>query len=142
LEKADYAKSVQAYEDILKSNKQDINAFVRPIWIYLEFLNQPEKALRLGETAVIAFPGNAMAYNLLGWSQIGTENTVEAEKNLLKSIQMDPTQAAPHYNLGKLYEIMDEKEKAKEQYQQAYELDQNGSIGNLSAKRYNILLVD
>jgi tetratricopeptide (TPR) repeat protein len=142
LEKADYAKSAQAYEDILKANKQDINAFVRPIWIYLDFLNQPEKALRLGEAAVIAFPGNAMAYNLLGWSQIGTENTVEAEKNLLKSIQMDSAQAAPHYNLGKLYEFMDEKEKAKEQYQQAYELDQNGSIGNLAAKRFNILMVD
>jgi len=142
LEKADYIKSAQAYEDILKANKQDINAFVRPIWIYLDFLNQPEKALRLGEAVVIAFPGNAMAYNLLGWSQIGTQNTVEAEKNLLKSIQMDSAQAAPHYNLGKLYEFMDEKDKAKEQYQQAYELDQNGSIGNLSAKRFNILMVD
>jgi tetratricopeptide (TPR) repeat protein len=142
LEKADYVKSVQAYEDILKSNNQDVNAYVRPIWIYLEFLNQPDKALKLGEEAVIAFPNNAMAYNLLGWSQIGTQNYIEGEKNLLKSIQMDPTQAAPHYNLGKLYEATNEKDKAKDQYQQAYQLDQNGSIGNLSAKRYNILLVD
>jgi len=142
LEKADYAKSVAAYEEILKENNQDINAFVRPIWIYLEFLNQPDKALKLGEASVIAFPNNAMAYNLLGWSQIGTQNYVEGEKNLLKSIQMDPTQAAPHYNLGKLYEATNEKEKAKVQYQAAYELDQNGSIGNLAAKRYNILLVD
>jgi len=142
LEKADYAKSVEAYEEILKANHQDINAFVRPIWIYLEFLNQPEKALKLGEAAVIAFPGNAMSYNLLGWSQIGTQNYVEGEKNLLKSIQMDATQAAPHYNLGKLYELTEEKEKAKAQYQSAYELDQNGSIGNLAAKRFNILMVD
>jgi tetratricopeptide (TPR) repeat protein len=141
LDKADYAKSVQGYEEILKENNQDINAFVRPIWIYLEFLNQPEKALKLGEAAVIAFPGNAMAYNLLGWSQIGTENYIEGEKNLLKSIQMDPTQAAPHYNLGKLYEATNDIEKAKAQYQSAYQLDQNGSIGNLAAKRYNILLV-
>jgi tetratricopeptide (TPR) repeat protein len=142
LELADYPKSVLAYEEILRENNQDINAFVRPIWIYLEFLNQPEKALKLGEAAVIAFPGNAMSYNLLGWSQVGTQNYVEGEKNLLKSIQMDPAQAASHYNLGKLYEATSDTEKAKVQYQAAYDLDQNGSIGNLAAKRYNVLLVE
>lgn len=142
LEKADYAKSVATYEAILKANKQDINSFVRPIWIYLDFLNQPEQALKLGESAVITFPENAMAYNLLGWSQMGTKNTVEAEKNLLKSIAMDPKQAAPHYNLGKLYEEINQNAKAMEQYQKAYELDQNGSIGNLAAKRYNILTIN
>lgn len=139
LEKADYAKSVAVYEDILKANKQDINSFVRPIWIYLDFLNLPEQALKLGESAVITFPENAMAYNLLGWSQMGTKNSVEAEKNLLKSIAMDPKQAAPHYNLGKLYEELDKNDQAMEQYQKAYDLDQNGSIGNLAAKRFNIL---
>ena len=141
LDKGDYQKSVETYEKILKENKQDINAFVRPIWIYLDFLNEPDKALKLGELAVVTFPENAMAYNLLGWSQIGTGNTVEAEKNLLKSIEMDSTQAAPYYNLGKLYEATKEINKAKDAYQKAYELDQNGSIGNLAAKRYNILLV-
>jgi Tfp pilus assembly protein PilF len=97
--------------------------------------------MKLGELAVVTFPANAMAYNLLGWSQTGTGNTVEAEKNLQKSITMDPKQAAPYYNLGKLYEITKENDKAKDAYQKAYELDQNGSIGNLAAKRYNILLV-
>jgi len=141
LQTGKYAESVKIYEEVLAANKQDINSFVRPIWIYLEFLNEPDKAYKLGELAVMTFPNNAMAYNLLGWSQTGTKNYVEAEKNLKKAIATDPTLPAPYYNLGKLYENMKETDKALENYQKAYELDQNGSIGNLSAKRYNALLI-
>ncbi len=115
---------------------------MRPIWIYLDFLNQPEKAIKLGEMAVITFPNDAMAYNLLGWSQFGTENYTEAETNLKKSISMDPTLPAPHYNIAKLYEELDDVKSALEHYEKAYELDQNGSIGNLAAKRYNALLLE
>ncbi len=142
LQTKDYEKSVKSYEEILEYNKQDINAFVRPIWIYLDFLNDPTKAVKLSEMAVIAFPNDAMAYNLLGWSQTGTLNYVEAEKNLKKSIEIDSTSAAPYYNLGKLYENQDLIEDALYSYQKAYELDQAGSIGNLAAKRYNNLLIE
>ncbi len=141
LDVGNYEESVKAYQEVLEFNNQDINAFVRPIWIYLDFLNQPEKALKLGEAAVMRFPEDAMAYNLLGWSQIGTQNFVEAEKNLKKAIHTDPELTAAYYNLGKLYEQLDKKDLALENYQKAYELDQNGSIGNLAAKRYNAILL-
>ena len=141
LEVEDYEKSVAIYQEVLEVSKQDINAFVRPIWIYLDFLNEPDQALKLGEMAVMTFPEDPMAYNLLGWSQIGVKNYVEAEKNLQKAISMDPSFAAAHYNLGKLYEELKRNESAMESYQKAYELDQNGSIGNLAAKRYNALLL-
>jgi len=142
LDVGNYEESVKAYQEVLDFNKQDINAFVRPIWIYLDFLNQPGKAMKLGEAAVISFPEDAMAYNLLGWSQIGTENYVEAEKNLKKAISMDAELTAAYYNLAKLYELKEEKELALENYQKTYELDQNGSIGNLAARRYNALLLE
>ncbi|MBN2096392.1 tetratricopeptide repeat protein [Candidatus Peregrinibacteria bacterium] len=141
LDVGNYEESVKAYQEVLDYNKQDINAFVRPIWIYLDFLNQPDKAMKLGEAAVISFPEDAMAYNLLGWSQIGTGNLIEAEKNLKKAVGMDADLTAAYYNLAKLYESQDEVEPALENYQKAYELDQNGSIGNLAAKRYNALLL-
>jgi len=136
-----YDEAVKLYEEVLQVNKQDINAFVRPIWIYLEFLNDPEKALKLGELAVINFPDNPMSYNLLGWSQIGIKNYVEAEKNLKKAISKDPSMAAAYYNLAKLYELQNDNGQALANYQKAYELDQNGSIGSLAAKRYNAILI-
>lgn len=141
LEVEDYEKSVQAYEEVLNYNKQDAEAFVRPVWIYLDFLNDPIKAMKLAELAVITFPFEPMAYNLLGWSQTGTRNFVESEKNLMKAITMDPEFAAAYYNLAKLYEEMGRVETAMENYQKAYEFDQNGSIGNLSAKRFNALMI-
>lgn len=142
LEVEEYEKSVAAYESVLEDNKEDINSFVRPIWMYLDFLEEPIKALKLAELAVITFPEDPMAYNLLGWSQVGTQNYVESEKNLKKAIEMDPEFAAAHYNLGKLYEDQGRSDFAMAQYQKAYELDSNGSIGNLAAKRYNALMIE
>jgi len=136
----DYTKAVDAYESVLSINDEDINAFVRPIWIYLDYLNQPAEAFKIAETAAVAFPETAMSYNLLGWSQIGTEDYTEAEKNLKKAIELDSNLAAAYYNLGKLYEIRYRTDMALDAYQKAYELDQNGSIGNLAAQAYNALM--
>jgi tetratricopeptide (TPR) repeat protein len=142
LQTKDYAKAVESYKKVLELNDEDINAFVRPIWIYLDYLNQPAEALKIAEAAAIAFPETAMSYNLLGWSQFGTQDYLNAEKNLKKAVELDPNLAAAYYNLGRLYEIQKRKDMALPAYQKAYELDQNGSIGNLAAKAYNALMTE
>ena len=140
LEIGDYTKSVESYEKVLSINKDDINSFVRPIWIYIDYLNEPNKALNIAEVANSAFPESAMSYNLLGWSQIGTKDYSEAEKNLLKAIELDPSLPAAQYNIARLYDFQNRKNLALEAYQKAYELDTNGSIGNLAAMAYNELM--
>ena len=134
-----YADAAQAYRKVLEENNSDITTFIQPVWIYLDFLSQPKEALKIAQQAVIKFPEDPMAYNLLGWAQIGTGNFVEAEKNLNKALEMDSNLAAAHLNFGKLYEAQDHKEKAMAAYQKAYELDQNGSVGNQAAQSYNQL---
>ncbi len=141
MDSGDYAKSVESYEKVLSINKDDINSFVRPIWIYIDYLNEPKKALNIAEVANATFPESAMSYNLLGWSQIGTNDYTEAEKNLKKAIELEPGLPAAHYNLARLYEVQNRNELALEEYQKAYELDTNGSIGNLAAQAYNELMV-
>ncbi|MBN2087789.1 tetratricopeptide repeat protein [Candidatus Peregrinibacteria bacterium] len=140
MEKGDYTKSVESYEKVLALSDDDINSFVRPIWIYLDYLNEPDKALNIAEVANTTFPENAMSYNLLGWSQIGTEDYNEAEINLKKAIELDPNLPAAYYNIARLYDTQNRKSLALEAYQKAYELDTNGSIGNLAAQAYNELL--
>ena len=95
---------------------------------------------KLAKIAHTTFPDNPLTYNLLGWSYLGLKNYTEAEKQLTKAIELDPNMAAAHYNLGNLYLEKEDNEKALNMYQKAYELDQNGSIGNLAAKKYNELL--
>jgi len=139
-ETQEYEKSAESYEKVLELSKDDVSSFVRPIWLYIDFIGQPEKALKLAETAALTFPESAMSYNLLGWSYVGLEDYEKAERNLQKSIELDPNLAAAYYNLGHLYELQNRNNLAMEAYQQAYHLDANGSIGNLAGKAYNELL--
>jgi tetratricopeptide (TPR) repeat protein len=141
-ENKEYTKAVEYYEKVLEENDEDINSFIRPIWIYLDHLKDPVKAVRLAELSVMAFPEDAMSYNLMGWSQVATGNYTEAEKSLKKAIELNPNLAAAHYNIGKLYETDNKRSLALEAYQKAYELDQNGSIGNKAAKDYNKLMTN
>src|SRR5690606_38326582 len=131
----------KAYERVIELNNQDLEAYTRPIWIYLDFLNQPQQALTLAEIAVTLFPQEAVAQNLLGWSQTGMGNYLEAEQSLNLALQLDPGLAAAHYNLGQLHQEQRKYELALRAYQQAYQMDQNGSIGNLAAQAYNDLLM-
>lgn len=136
----DYAKSAAAYEEVLKVNKTDIDAFVRPIWIYVDYLNQPNKALALAQASALAFPESAMSYNLLGWSYIGLGDYKRALSNLNRAIKIDPRLAAAHFNLGLLYEKQSKNQLALKSYQDAYQLDTAGSIGSKAAVQYNAIL--
>jgi tetratricopeptide (TPR) repeat protein len=142
LETMEYAKSVEMYEYLLSNDSSDINAFVRPIWIYLDFMKNADSALKLADQAAAKFPEDPMSYNLLGWSQTGTGDYPLAETNLKKALALKPDFAAAWYNLGKLFEAMDSKDEALSAYQKAYEHDSAGSIGNLAAKRYNFLITN
>ena len=139
-ETQDYAKSATAYEEMLAINKDDVNTFVRPVWIYLDFIDNPQKALKLAESAALAFPDSAMSYNLIGWSYAGLDEFEKAEENLERALELDSNLAAAHYNLGHLYQKQSQDQLALNAFQKAYQLDSNGSIGNLAAKAYNDLL--
>ncbi len=137
-----YEKAVDIYIGLLKQNENQNNAsnYVRPIWLYLDFLNEPDKALDLAKLAVKTFPNSAMSYNLLGWSQTSIKDFRDAEENLFKAIDINPDFAAAYYNLGQLYVAQNQPNTAIEAFKTAYKLDENGSIGTKAAKKYNELL--
>ena len=139
-ETRNYEKAAEAYQSVLAVNKQDVNAFVRPIWLYLDYLNAPEKALQLAQSAAITFPNEAMSYNLLGWSYIGMGDYNNADANLKKALSLNPNLAAAYLNLGLLNEEWGKNDLALDYYQKAYKLDQQGSIGSTAAANYNQLI--
>lgn len=135
-----YQEAATLYVELLQENEMDIASYVRPIWLYLDFLNQPQNALNLATQATQRFPDNAMAYNLYGWSLLGAGQLRDAEENLNKAIALNSNFAAPYYNLGKLYLLQNKTLAAKNAFQKAYELDPTGSIGLQAAQRYNELI--
>ncbi len=141
MEEEDYDKSVKTYEKILKINDSDIESFIKPVWLYLEFLDKPKTALELAEKASIKHPDDARTYNLLGWAYIGNKDYDNAAVNLKKSIDMDKSLPEPYYNFGRLYEEQRQYEKALKFYKKAYELDSESSIGVMSAQKYNDILL-
>lgn len=142
MELKQYDKAAKNYESVVLLNDQNINYYIRPIWLYLEKLNQPQRALNLAERASKNHPTQAMGYNLLGWAQIGADQMDEAEKNLGKALQMDQKLDAAYLNFGKLFEKKGQPQRALAYYVKAHETGLGNSISNIAAERYNIIIAN
>jgi len=136
----DYNNATKKYENVISLNATQIDYFVRPVWIYINKLNEPRKALALSEKAQLNHPNDAMSYNLLGWAQIANDDYINGRRNLKKSISISKDFNAPYLNLGWMYEKQNNLDKAKNFYKKAFELNTDLDISNLAAKRYNTIL--
>jgi tetratricopeptide (TPR) repeat protein len=137
----EYKKAATAYENVLTLNSSDIELFIRPVWLNIDHLNNPERARILAEQAVLEHPSEAMGYNLLGWAQLTLNQLDDAEHNLNYALIIDPNLAAAHFNLGRWYHTQDKLDEAKSSFKQAYTIDPGGPIGNLAAEKYNEIVV-
>lgn len=140
LELKNYQQSAQNYENVLALNSSDLNLFTKPVWIYIDQLNQPEKALILGKKAVISHPREAMSYNLLGWALIASNQLDKAENQLQKALALDSNLDAAYLNLGLLNEKKGLMEQAIGFYQKAYQIGHGNSISVRAANNYNNLI--
>ncbi|HLG26021.1 MAG TPA: tetratricopeptide repeat protein [Candidatus Gracilibacteria bacterium] len=140
LQMQEYEKASLSYEAVLSLNDQDVNYFIKPIWIYLDRLNQPEKAVALANKAVAAHPKEAMSYNLLGWTSTGAGRLDEAQKYLDKARTMDPNLDAVYLNYGVLSEKRGDRDAAAAYYKKAYDIGMGSGIAMAAADRYNRLI--
>jgi tetratricopeptide (TPR) repeat protein len=136
----DYEKASKKYEDVISLNPSDINYFIRPIYIYIDKLQNPEKALSLAEKANLHHPDNAMSYNLLGWAYVANHDFINAKKNLEKSLELNESFDAPYLNMGWMYEKQGNYERAKLFYKKAFDVGTNSPVADLAAERYNALI--
>ncbi len=138
----DYEKASEKYEEVISMNASDLDYFVRPIWVYIDKVSNPAKAVELAEIASINHPDNPMAFNLLGWAQISNNDFINGKKNLQKALTFDHAFDAPYLNLGTMYELQGDDSRAREMYKKAYELGDGSAVGKLAAERYNELLAN
>ncbi len=136
----EYKKAVEAYENVLVLNSSDVNLYIRPVWLYIDKLDQPDRAIELAEQAVTEHLNEAMSYNLLGWALTAAGDYSNAEYNLNYALVLNPDLAAAYLNLGVWHEKQGHTTEAQEHYKRAYTLDPGSSVGNLAANRYNEIL--
>jgi tetratricopeptide (TPR) repeat protein len=125
-----FTQAVEEYKSAINtSDGQDyIDLYVRPVWLYIDKLKMTEEALTIATQAVGRFPRSAMAYNLLGWSQLGLGQYEQAKVSLDKAVELDPTLAATYLNLGNYYRAQNNPAQAIATYQKAVQYDKQGSI--------------
>jgi tetratricopeptide (TPR) repeat protein len=140
LQLQNYSKSAAAYEQLLGLNSDDVNYFIRPIWIYLEKTKEPSKALALAQKAASLHPNQAMSHNLMGWTLIYNNQFDQAEQELKQAMAIDPNLDATYLNFGILFEMKNQPDKALVFYQKAHKLGQGDNIALSAADRYNKLL--
>ena len=138
-------KALRLYEKVIFSSTEPVDAhfYVRPIFIYIDYLHDGASALRLAQKAFTAHPDDAMSSNLVGWAFYGNGDETSAEKYLLQALKKDPKLPAAHFNLARLYENQQKIDQAKTFYQYAFEFAEevgDTSIGPLAAQKYNELL--
>jgi tetratricopeptide (TPR) repeat protein len=140
LQQKNYQKSAQSYENVISLNSTNVNYFIKPIWIYMDRLNEPAKAMVLAQKAYTAHPEAAMSFNLLGWAAIGNNRLADAENYLKKAMMIDPKMDAIYLNFGILTEKKGDAKGAINYYKKAFDLGSGNSIAASAADHYNRLI--
>jgi tetratricopeptide (TPR) repeat protein len=135
-----FSEAAEKYERIVEVNDIDVNSYVRPVWLYIDKLKNPEKAIVLAQRAVEHHPESAMSYNLLGWAYVASDDLTEGKDNLLKALEIDPSLEAAYLNLGWMYEKKGLLSLAKKNYEKAKDEGKNTSVANLAQDRYNRII--
>ncbi len=140
LQLQNYEKSAENYKNVLALRSQSIDYYVRPIWLYIDKLNNPGEALELAQQGLEEHPNSAMSHNLMAWALISDERFDRAEAYLAKAMELDPELDAVYLNYGILFENKGESNRALNFYKKAHKMGNGSGVSNVAADRYNKLL--
>jgi len=140
LQLKNYQQSASSFENVLSLNDENVYYYIKPIWLYLDRLNQPVRAMALAQKAYKNHPKEAMSFNLLGWAAVGNNRLKEAEDYLNKAKTLDPHLDAVYLNFGLLNEKKGDLKLAGTYYKQAFDMGKGNSISSAAADSYNRLI--
>lgn len=119
-----YPQAEEAFLEALKALPNDTMVMNNLAYMYANELGQPDKALPYAEKAATMMSQSPDLLDTYGWTLAKLAQYGEAEKNLLRAIQLSetPGQAvAPRYHLGFVYEQTGRLAEAARQYRQGSE---------------------
>lgn len=137
----EFEKSAQSYEKVITENPENLDIFIRSVWLNIEKLGTPTNALNISKIALRYHPEKAMSYNLAGWSATAMGDYETAKKYLTKALDLNPTFDAAFLNFGWYYEKQGDSKLAKQFYEKAFAIGQGNSIATLASTRLKQLSV-
>ncbi|MCB1822794.1 MAG: tetratricopeptide repeat protein, partial [Candidatus Competibacteraceae bacterium] len=115
----------QRYEQALKVNPRAAVAANNLAWMMAESGQDLSVALQHARRAQEVLPQHPTISDTVGWIYYRQDNTPLAIREFSRSIGQDPRNPIYHYHLGLAYLKAGEKERARESFQQALQLNPN-----------------
>ncbi len=112
----------EAYRAAIANQPQDVQVANNLAYLYTNDLNEPKKALEFAEMASRRAPNDAKVLDTYGWTMAKLNSLAEAEKILLRAVQLESPLTVSRYHLGWVYEQLNRLDDAKKQYQQGLEM--------------------
>ena len=137
--RSNFSKAESNYSELLNANNNNIELYTKIVWLNIDKLKNPEKALQYAKLAIANLPEKAMSYNLTGWAYSAMKDNTNAEKNYQLALKIDPSIDSTYYNLGRLYEENGSTAISKQYYQKAYTLSSNKELKEMALSHYNKL---
>ncbi len=137
-----YEAARQEFEKLIALNGKSAAAYVQPVTISIELLNDPTTAKILATQAVTNNPDSMVARNLLGWALLEGGEYDKAKETLNAVIVAEPDFAPAYLNLGRVAEKESDNKQAVQYYKTAYDLAPHSEIGALAAERYNAIVLE
>ena len=120
-----YAESDSLYEEALRVDSDNHLILNNYAYSLADRGLQLERALAMAKRAVEAQPENPSYLDTIGWVHFRLEQFEEAEKFIRRAIEKGEVSAVVHEHLGDVYYMINDKERALEQWHIALKLDEN-----------------
>jgi protein O-mannosyl-transferase len=127
VDKPDYPGAEEWFAGAVEAAPEDVDFHLMLVHFYLDHLYRVEEAgVPAAQALVELAPGDARAYDLLGWAYHLAGHPAEAQPALLRSLLLDPDLVSAHFHLGSLYLVTGQRDLARSHLQRAADLDQQG----------------
>ena len=115
-------KAEKAYVKCLEIAPDNHAALNNLAYLYVDNLNEPEKALPYVRKVIRLRPQDSNVLDTYGWVMAKLKRYTEAKKYLQRSIERDPELAACRYHLGWVFEQTENRKQALKHYRLGMEL--------------------
>ncbi|MEJ2732159.1 MAG: tetratricopeptide repeat protein [Anaerolineae bacterium] len=126
-DQSDYPQAEEWYAGAVEAAPSEVDFHLMLVRFYVNHLYRVQEAgLPAAQALVDLVPGDARAYDLLGWAYHLVGLQADARQNLLQALSLDPDLVSAHYHLGSLYLFTGQGERARWHLQRAADLDTAG----------------
>ncbi|MBN1888591.1 MAG: tetratricopeptide repeat protein [Thermoflexales bacterium] len=103
---------------------------------YLDtMISVEEKGLPSAQEAARLAPGDAEAYDLLGWAYYLTSRFPAAYAELQHALELNPRSALAHYHMSAVWVALKQPEQARQSAERAASLDPAGELGRRAREK-------